>query len=472
MVMKKEEFIRNYAMAIRKGNAAVFCGAGVSRSSGLADWKELLTPMAKEIGLDINKEKDLLSVAQFYENQKGRTSINNAINEAFSKDVKINTNISILTRLPITTYWTTNYDRLLEEGLREVNRRPIVKYASDQLTIINHNSDAIVYKMHGDVDNPSSIVLTKEDYESYEQRHPLFRTVLKSDLLSKVFLFIGFSFKDPNFDYILSHVHSLLGNNSINHYCFVKQVQKSEFNNYNEYEYYKLRQNLQEENLRRYGIQTVFVDSYDEITEVLLKIEKLFKLHNVFISGSAHEYAPWDQKNAEDLAAQLAGALIKEDCCITSGFGVGIGSSIINGALDAINKDKNGHIDEFLCLYPFPQNISNPQDRELRWKTYREMMISKTGVSIFMFGNKQDPDSKQVIDADGCYKEFKIAKDMKNIIIPIGSTGFVARKIWEEVHNKISDYPYLSDVIDKLGSETDIDKIINIVLQVITKQQR
>ena len=471
MATKKEELIRIYARAICEGNAAVFAGAGLSRSSGFVDWKGLLAPLAKDIGLDIDKEKDLLLVAQFYKNQKGRTNINNAIMDAFSKDVKeINTNIRILSRLPIFTYWTTNYDELLEQGIKAANRNSDVKFESDQLAVMNHNRDAIIYKMHGDVNHPASAVLTKEDYESYERNRPLFRTALKGDLLSKIFLFIGFSFEDPNLDYILSQIRSLLGDYPMNHYCFFRRVQESDFNDHNEYAYCKLRQDLQEENLRKYGIQTVFVDSYDEITQILLEIEKASKLHNIFISGSAHKYvSPWTQQKAEDLAEKLAAALVQGGYRIFSGFGLGIGSSVINGALDVIYKEKYGHIDECLCLRPFPQNISDPDARAGRWREYRESMIGKTGISIFMFGNKKDPNTGETIDADGCIQEFEIARDMNNLIIPIGSTGYATKKIWEYVHENIADYPYLSEAIEKLGSEIDNDRIVEIIIEVIKK---
>lgn len=108
--------------------------------------------------------------------------------EAFTKEVAVNENVAILTRLPIFTYWTTNYDTLIETGLRSANRNPDVKSESEQLPVILPDRDAIVYKMHGDVRNPAHAVLTKTDYELYEHRRPLFRTALKGDLISKVFL--------------------------------------------------------------------------------------------------------------------------------------------------------------------------------------------------------------------------------------------------------------------------------------------
>ncbi|MBQ7432554.1 MAG: SIR2 family protein [Lachnospiraceae bacterium] len=112
--------------------------------------------------------------------------------------------------------------------------------------------------MHGIATNPANAVLTKEDYELYEYNRPLFRTALKGDLISKTFLFIGFSFEDPNFDYILGQIRSLLGENISTHYCFFKRVQKNEYENLTEYGYEKAKQDLREEDLKNYGIQTVF----------------------------------------------------------------------------------------------------------------------------------------------------------------------------------------------------------------------
>ena len=473
MAVRKEELIREYAKAIREGNAAIFGGAGLSRPSGFVDWKGLLRPLASDIGLDVDKETDMLSVAQFYKNQRRtRAGINQKILDAFSVDAQINENIRIISRLPIFTYWTTNYDELLEKGIREANRNPDVKSESDQLSNMKRDRDAIVYKMHGDVNHPANAVLTKEDYELYEHHRPLFRTALKGDLVSKVFLFIGFSFEDPNLDYILGQIHSLLGENVPNHYCFFKRVQENEFSDPAEYGYCKSRQDMQEENLRNYGIQTVFVDSYDEITDILREIERVSKLYNVFISGSAYEYtAPWNEQQAETLAKKLAGALVHEECRITSGFGLGLGSAIINGALDIIYNEKYRHIDEHLCLRPFPQNIPDPDERAKRWKEYRESIIDETGISVFLFGNKYDAATESTVVADGCIQEFEIAKAKGNLIIPIGSTGYAAKVISDEVKCNISDYPYLSDVIGRLETETDIDSIVTLVMDVIKKQQ-
>lgn len=466
----KQELITKYTKAIQKGNAAIFAGAGLSRSSGFVDWKTLLSPLASEIGLDINKESDLISLAQYYKNERRtRGSINQEIVDKFTKETELNENITILTELPIDTYWTTNYDHLLEEGLRKANRLVDVKTDSKQLSITKKDRDAVLYKMHGDADNPADAILTKDDYETYENKRPLFRTALQGDLISKTFLFIGFSFEDPNLDYILSSIHVLLGENKRDHYCFFKSIEKKPDESDEDFTYRKVKQKLRTEDLQRYGIQAVFVDKYEEITDILNKIAMAIKLNNVFISGSAEEYTlPWSETTAEHFVYSLANNLVKKDYTIICGFGHNIGSSVVNGALDEIYSSKYKHINEYLCLRPFPYGITDTTERKEKFTQYRRDMLSQAGIVIFMFGNKKGIDEK-IIDATGCKEEFEIAKEYKKYIIPIGSTGYAADTIWQEIKKNITEYPYLTDYIDDLKSITESDKLIELIMKILCK---
>lgn len=98
----KEEFIREYTKAVSQGYAAVFAGAGLSRQMWFINWKEFIEPLAKDIRLDINKEHDLIAIAQYYKNERNsRYGINERILNEFTKDVELNENIRILSRLPI-----------------------------------------------------------------------------------------------------------------------------------------------------------------------------------------------------------------------------------------------------------------------------------------------------------------------------------------------------------------------------------
>lgn len=239
------EFVREYVRAVSQGYAAVFAGAGLSRGSGYINWKELVRPLAEEIGMNVEKEHDLVAIAQYYRNERGtRSSINQRILNEFTKDAMRNENIDILTRLPVNTYWTTNYDELLETTLKENNRKADVKTTQESLADNIYDRDAVVYKMHGDVRCPAKAVLTKDDYEIYSTERPLFRTALQGDLISKTFLFIGFSFEDPNLDYILSQIRVLLGESARDHYCFFERVKRQAGESEQDFVYNTAKQDL------------------------------------------------------------------------------------------------------------------------------------------------------------------------------------------------------------------------------------
>jgi adenylate kinase family enzyme len=466
------EFEKEFTRAVSEGYAAVFAGAGLSRDSGYINWKELIKPFAKEIGLDVEIEHDLVAITQYYQNERGtRNQINQKILNEFTRATKYNKNVDILTKLPIDTYWTTNYDSILEEGLKKNNRKADIKITQKSLANNIYDRDAVVYKMHGDKLNPDEAVLTKDDYEMYGCSRPLFRTVLQGDLISKTFLFIGFSFEDPNLEYILSQIRVLLGESIRDHYCFFRKVKQDDDMTVEEYHYELGKQELRIKDLRRYGIQAILVDEYKEITDILEKIETGYLLKSIFISGSISEFSGnWDKNKVENFTHSLAKMLVQHDYKIVSGFGLGIGSTVINGALEEIHQSKYKHIDEHLCLRPFPQIQTGTETLEEQRKSYRTDMIIQSGIAIFLFGNKI-VDNETVI-ADGMLKEFEIAKEQHKIIIPIGSAGYAAKEIFDQVEQQIDQFQYLKPYLTRLSDDTlSVEMLISLIYEIIESVQ-
>src|SRR5262249_37451693 len=106
----EDEFVRDFAQALADQNAAVFAGAGLSIPAGMVDWKGLMREIASDVGLDVEKEDDLIAVAQYHYNEKQtRYHIHQALVHELSDRSCISENHKILARLPIKEYWTTNY---------------------------------------------------------------------------------------------------------------------------------------------------------------------------------------------------------------------------------------------------------------------------------------------------------------------------------------------------------------------------
>lgn len=475
--MKRElvQFVDKYLKAINNENAAIFAGAGLSVSTGLVNWKNLLRDIAVELNLDIDKEDDLISLAQYYENEKGgRGSINDKLIEEFTKDVSESENHRILASLPIKTYWTTNYDDLIEKTIENSGKSTDVKRCTENLATSKPRRDVVVYKMHGDITLSHDAVITKDDYEKYNEKRQLFTTTLQGDLVSKTFLFLGFSFEDPNLEYILSRIRILLGNHTPDHYCFFKNIDEKDFPTNEEYLYSKIKQEYKIKDLKRFGIQSLLIDDFSEITDVLLLIQTKLKRKNIFISGAAHEYGCFSQLNAEKLIFNLSNNLVKKDYRIISGFGLGIGSSVINGALAQVYSNVKGHLDDYLILRPFPQNITDPNERQKLWKKYRETMLKEAGIALFFFGNKLV--NGKLERSDGLIEEFEIAIELGLKVIPVGCTGYVSKELWSRVIGKYENYYPLNhelrESIELLGQDNlDESTIINNIIKAINLLQ-
>jgi len=85
-VLPANVFIDRFLNELRENNAAVFVGAGMSRAAGFVDWAELLANVTSDLGLDATKERDLVSVAQYYvnDNAGNRHGLNQLLIDEFS----------------------------------------------------------------------------------------------------------------------------------------------------------------------------------------------------------------------------------------------------------------------------------------------------------------------------------------------------------------------------------------------------
>jgi hypothetical protein len=428
-----ENFITAFLEEIETGNAAIFAGAGLSAPAGFVNWADLIRPLADELQLDVDLESDMVALAQFHvnKNHQNRHALHSRIVNAFSSDHPPTENHRLLARLPITTYWTTNYDKLIETALRTAGKIVDVKSALAQLANTQPRRDATVYKMHGDVERPDEAVATRDDYEKYASQRGAFINALAGDLVSKTFLFLGFSFTDPNLEQVLSRVRVTFQNNQRRHYAFFRDRKKQPNETDAAFEYGRTRQALVLEDLRRFNIIPIIVDDYQEITEVLSEIERRFRSRTIFVSASAADFAPWGEPAVTSFMRLLGDALIGAKFRISTGLGLGVGNALFTGALEAVIKDRQYHLEDRIVMRPFPQFIDDPERRRQVWDRYRQDIISSAGIALFLFGNKKVED--QIVPADGMIREFEIALEQGVVCIPVGATGGAAAAIADRV---------------------------------------
>ncbi|MGN7805778.1 SIR2 family protein [Ensifer sp. 22521] len=446
MKPKVKQFVERYLKEIVEGNAAVFAGAGLSAPAGFVNWQELLRPIAEELDLNADIETDFVALAQFHRNKhlgnKGQQ--NQLLIDRFGVPKSPTANHEVLAKLPIETYWTTNYDDLIEKSLAMQGKTPDVKYTEAHLALTRRGRDAVVYKMHGDISNPQDAVLAKDDYERYHVNRAAFVTALSGDLVSRTFVFLGFSFTDPNLDYILSRVRLNLEENQRKHYCFFKKRVKFPNETEEAFKNAVVRQELAIADLLRFNIEAVLVDEYAEIDEALQLLHRLYRSKSVFISGSADLFDPWGRAKVDIFSHTLGSQLAKHGYRVVTGLGKGVGDAVLSGVVDQVYRSSKNQLDDALLVRPFPQQI-DAANRQAVWKRYREELIGQAGIAIFLLGNKSNGSGNVI--ADGMKEEFQIAAAEKLLIIAMGTSGHAAKEIFDQI--AANPEAYFSELSDQ-----------------------
>ena len=431
---EQKRFIRLYGDALASNDAALFVGAGISRAAGFVDWKSLLREIADELGLDVDRESDLVALTQFHVNQRGtRARINQVLIDELTKGAALTAIHEVMARLPVDTVWTTNYDQLIESSFEAAGKTVDVKRTIPNLAQLRRGKDVTLYKMHGCVTQPEEAVLTKDDYEGYDHKRSLFSDSLKGDLIEKTFLFLGFSFTDPNIEQILARVRTLLGANQREHFCVMRRPpkpaglkgrQKADF----EYELRKAEH--QSADLRRFGIQTLWIDEHEHLEPLLRALAAYVDRSTVFVSGTAVDPAPLGPARLESMARRIGERLVAEGYRLVSGFGQGIGEQVVVGSLRALYHQPVVRDQDRVLIRPFPR-AANARQQATANSRHREDLLSRVGAVIVVAGNKPDG-SGGVTSSDGVVEEVQIAQRMQKIVIPVGVTGHVAENLWKQ----------------------------------------
>jgi hypothetical protein len=157
--------------------------------------------------------------------------------------------------------YTTNYDDFVERSLRASGRQAHVTTAERN---INHQRDVDeVVKFHGDFTDPDNMVFSESQYFSRMSFESPMDLKLRSDILGRAILFIGYSFNDPNVNYLFHIVNRLfqgLPNSYSGRRAYIALPDPSEF----ERKLFHLR-----------NIDVVQIDSKDPAKSVSILLDEL-----------------------------------------------------------------------------------------------------------------------------------------------------------------------------------------------------
>lgn len=106
---------------------------------------------------------------------------------------------------------TTNYDLFLEKTMDKYK----VFIGQEELVFSAIQGLAEIYKIHGSIDDPSSLVLTASDYKKFEVNCPYLAAKLMTIFMEYPIIFIGYSISDPNILMILESIVKCLSDENL-----------------------------------------------------------------------------------------------------------------------------------------------------------------------------------------------------------------------------------------------------------------
>lgn len=303
--------------SIRDHRCVLFAGAGLSAQaqaqdgSRLPTWETLLDRMVEwcvnhrvplraepaEFREVIGKGR-LLPVAQELQGSLG-TQLNSCLAEILYRGkTKPSEAHRLVSKIDWVAVLSSNYDGLIE-GAYALESDGIVPpvFGPDgisQALDCLRNNQFFVFKVHGDVNLPGSIILSNRDYARLLYLSPGYRSFLETVFASYTVLFVGFGGADPDLDSVVDRLSALYERSIGQHFILISEDEFTAFERRRLLEDKRLDCVTYEQDASHSQVME-FLRALSELTAPGVEVRVPFaddrRLARVFLSGS-HKQLP------------------------------------------------------------------------------------------------------------------------------------------------------------------------------------
>lgn len=220
--------------AVRRRKCILFAGSGLSIAAGHPTWEQVVSalvararekPWARTEGLEkFERAKDLLALAEFARRTLGPALSGYYLRRLLSAHVAPTPAHDALAGTNFRGVVTTNYDNLLETSMTLVRGDTPPAFASDRPGAIGTAllmPDQFVFKLHGDLPSPETIVLSAADYDRLVVNNPHVRVFLQAVFLNHVVLFVGYGLRDPDFQMLMRELSLIFQHYTPTHFALL-----------------------------------------------------------------------------------------------------------------------------------------------------------------------------------------------------------------------------------------------------------
>lgn len=447
MPITRRELIEAFGSACDVGSAGVFVGAGLSSAAGLPGWEELLEVPRAASDIPLIKD-DLPLMAEYIllEPMYSRARLEQHIlDETLAAGVYATESHGSLARLGVDQVWTTNYDPLIERA----DPTALVISNDDDVRLIGTARKTII-KMHGSIDPRGAEpewadppVITRSDFETYEDKHRRLWALLRASYLSKTLLFLGFSFADANIEILqrLARRHGTAARDR--HITVLKKPDGSKPDDLR-------RHTLKVRDLEKSGVRVHEVSEYEDLPLLMTELVRRTRPPRLFVSGS--ETGDTYGRQCEEMARALADR-VEWDICSLGGH-AGWGTT---RELARIRRAEGTYDPSRLVFHSRRKEGPPPVE-----------MDQRIGTSVFD-DLEREPLVRSLLDESRAVlvlgggtrtaEEIAWATEFGLGVVPLGASGGTAHEYWEQ-HR--ADPPDLGGrqtdpaTWDRLGADVDV----------------
>jgi hypothetical protein len=197
---------------IRKEKVILWVGSGFSSYAGYPSASHLQNIIIEKLRRSGKtptlKSDSLKETADHYVAVNGRDSLIDMLREYYGaapQRSEVHEKLALINRIKYII--TTNYDTLLEFAYQEKMEKII--HEDELPSLSDHQESTVLLKIHGDLSDPDSIVITTDDYEKVD-KSSITLDKIKSLLAVYSVAFIGYSIRDSYIEEMLRDIDQRL----------------------------------------------------------------------------------------------------------------------------------------------------------------------------------------------------------------------------------------------------------------------
>lgn len=408
-----------------------------SKSNGnLPLLASILSNEFHEVWWKSNKYKDSRNLNKQVAKEKQNIPFKIELSKLILELQKVNTlyskEIDLLQLAVIDGIITTNWDEFIENSFKDFN----VFVGQQELLFSESISIGEIYKIHGSITLPQSLILTEEDYVDFNARNAYLAAKLLTIFVEHPVIFIGYSLSDENIQQIIDSIVKCVDTKNLDklkdRLIFVEWEKNADF------EVKDGTMKLPENKLL--PIKLIKTDSFEPVLETLSALKRHIPVRVLRkIKNSVVEFVKSSKPSSKIYIKDID--TITDETNIEYAIGVGIASHFISAqGYKAI--DANDIIDDVINGY------KKYDSEQLIENTFPKILKGKVYIPVFKYlreANLLNKDATlNVIGSNKLKDKFHLKDNIPICFLPAASY----LKKQQEIRRKYKDVASIESAFD------------------------